>query len=589
MRPIFGCFCALLLLAIPADGRVFINEIMFHPGHDPEEPEDLRLEYIELINIGTAPVALAGYSFDRGIAYTFSKGEISPGGYLVVAADPDSFQDHYSQAEGPVLGPWTGRLSNASEKIRLIDPRGQTIDAVTYFDEGAWSVRRKGPEDQGHRGWEWSSPADGSGSSLELINPAMGNGKGQNWGSSQSRLGTPGFKNSLAATETAPIITKTRHHPPLPGPDDPVLITATIDDEFPERIQARVRYRNSHQGGSFESRAMNDAGLEGDEEANDGTFSTFLPPQPEGHVVEFYLEADDGQRSRTYPAPSDDEGGQEANCLYQIESAPIHSDQPVYRAILTKSEASDLNGISRSGSERKTNAHFNATFIATYGDETDIRYEVGLRLRGNSSRTKLVRSYRLRFPDDHDWGGDSKHNIQGHFPHLQVLGSQLFRSSGLPAGEALQVSFLINGVNDADTDKDRELHHGAYAHVIPNHKGLINDAFPDDSNGSIYYKKSDEGQSWVFHNGRTDRYAEDSGWIKQNHLAARDWSDLEQFLEVMNDQRDPNWFQSVRSVFNLDHALRWFAVMSLISNGETNLSNGKDEDYSVYIPVEDPR
>ena len=40
---------------------------------------------------------------------------------------------------------------------------------------------------------------------------------------------------------------------------------------------------------------------------------------------------------------------------------------------------------------------------------------------------------------------------------------------------------------------------------------------------------------------------------------------------------------------DLDQWMRWFGAMAIIANGETNASNGADDDYSIYRGVGDPR
>src|SRR3954465_237570 len=64
------------------DGPVIINEVMYHAAS--QNPTD---EWIELYNRGGAPVNLAGWSFDKGITYTFGNTTLNPGQYLVLARD----------------------------------------------------------------------------------------------------------------------------------------------------------------------------------------------------------------------------------------------------------------------------------------------------------------------------------------------------------------------------------------------------------------------------------------------------------------------------------------------------------------------
>ena len=138
-------------------GPIVINEIAYHSRPTYADPSagvpyaENPAEWIELHNPGHVPVDLAGWKLRGGIDYDFPDGiSIPPGGFHVVTNDQ-----------------FSGALANDSDTIRLRDPAGQEIDAVTYFDSGRW------PE-----------AADAGGSTLELIDPAADNRCAENWAAS---------------------------------------------------------------------------------------------------------------------------------------------------------------------------------------------------------------------------------------------------------------------------------------------------------------------------------------------------------------------------------------------------------------------
>ncbi len=149
----------------PLRRSIVINEIMYHHGF-----RDERYEYVELYNRGEMPVDLGGWAFTDGIDYTFESGTmIPPDGYMVVAKDPNLLVTVYDNLVigQNLVGPYSGNLSNHSERLRLsypfeeIDPEGGAstihyipVSEVTYYDGGRWPV--------------W---ADGQGASLELRDP----------------------------------------------------------------------------------------------------------------------------------------------------------------------------------------------------------------------------------------------------------------------------------------------------------------------------------------------------------------------------------------------------------------------------------
>jgi hypothetical protein len=324
------------LMVVPALGQgVVINEIMYHPYSAALKAEDPRLEYIELFNSGQGPVSLAGWQFTQGIEFTFPDTILPAGGYLVVAADVGAFKSAYPGVSN-VIGGWTGRLSDSGETITLCSALGATVDEVPYADEGDWGVRELGPVDVGHRGWQWSDQTDGGGKSLELINPGLPNEYGQNWAAGTEVGGTPGRVNSTASADIAPLIEDVMHAPAIPGPADRVTVTARVIDESTQGVTVRLRYRvdrstytnaNTYpqeNPADFGAVTMMDDGAHDDGAPGDGLYGARIPPQPDGTIIEFYVEAtDSGGRTRTWPAPSvvDGQSPQVTNALYRVDAA----------------------------------------------------------------------------------------------------------------------------------------------------------------------------------------------------------------------------------------------------------------------------
>src|SRR5437588_6952653 len=191
-RPIESLERRVLLAA-----HVVVNEIMYHAsGHNPAD------EWLELYNAGDAPADMSGWQFSKGIKYTFAGGTtLGAGQYLVLARDLSRFQAKYPSVAN-VVGGWQGGLSNHGDTLRLDDTAGAVQNELTYGSEGDWAQRRLGPLDNNHRGWIWTTPADGGGRSIELINPALDNGSGQNWAPSLVDQGTPGAANSVRSSDS---------------------------------------------------------------------------------------------------------------------------------------------------------------------------------------------------------------------------------------------------------------------------------------------------------------------------------------------------------------------------------------------------
>jgi hypothetical protein len=556
----------------PLAENIVINEIMFNPtsGNELEE-------FIELTNIGNEAVSLAGWQFDRGVALTFPEVTIPPGGYLVVSADPVTFEAAYGVPPGVSEG-WTGRLSNSGERIRLVDQNGEEVDEVRYYDQGDWAIRSRvvvGNEP----GWEWNSPADGQGSSLELLNPAMSNKQGQNWTFSATNQPSPGAANASAVDDIAPFISEVEHRPAVPTSSDPISIVAELRDESGETVSGILHYRVSGQNpGPFLSLPMFDDGASSDEDPGDGIYGAMLPPQPDGTIIEFYIESSDGTQTRTWPKPADN--GQTANALLQVDDEANTFDHAFYRIIMPVPELSQWSSI-----RRQSNAMMNVTVILDDGSGPDIRYLAGMRVRGAGSRNHTPVPMRVSLPRDNDWNNMTRMNLNTRFTYLQFLGMKLFQASGIEAPDTYRVQVRINGEGITRGD---QFDYGSVVHVQPLSGEFIEDKFPNDDDGNLY-KKVRPDREFRWRDGNINGYESD-GWSKQTNGSRNDWSDLDELLRVVNNTSDdPEYLELMAEVANLDQWMDWFALNALLANGETNISNGADDDFSMYRGANDPR
>ncbi|MHC4323897.1 MAG: CotH kinase family protein, partial [Planctomycetota bacterium] len=587
---------------------LIINEIMYHPYHSDTQPEDIRAEYIELFNRGYEPVNLSGWRISNGVDFAFPDVTLGAGEYLAVAADVEVFRAIYPGVSN-VVGGWTGRLSNRGEAIEILDDTGLQIDRVRYADEGDWALRELGPNDHGHRGWIWADQHDGGGKSLELINAGIPNNYGRNWAASAVNAGTPGAVNSVADDDIAPIILEAIHWPIIPGSDDAVTVSARIMDESATGITATLYYRRDGEAG-FNTLTMLDEGS-----ANDGVYAAQIPAQPDGTIMEFYLEATDvGANSRTWPAPCIVDGTpqQAANALYRVNDSAeadkgwIPGSQPVYYLIMTEQERAELEDIgdrSYSGNlfaaEPMSNAQMNATFISVDGVYTDIRFSVGLRNRGNRKRADPPMSYHINFRNDRSWKNVTALNLNSKYPHLELMGSVLFQMSDLAAADVRIVQLRVNGQNLAANDHNRT--YGSYAAIEVFDSDWAKNHFPDDDAGNIYrctyyddgssprtFADLDYKQS-ADQTPNPDDYR--NNYMKKTNEADDDYSDLFNLIDTLNNKEisDDNFVAEVGQVINLEKWMRFLATDALMGNREGGLTNGTGDDYAMYRGVEDPR
>ncbi|HUT12474.1 MAG TPA: lamin tail domain-containing protein [Thermoguttaceae bacterium] len=591
-----------------------ISEIMYQSFTDLGVPEDFREEFIELYNRGDATADLAGWRLDDGIQFDFPAATLAPGEYLVVTADPATFHAvHPAVTNYIATGGWDGHLSNSGERIALVDQNGVVADQVEYSDEGDWSVREKvrypqfsynfGSGTEYNEGLAWANAHDGSGKSLELINPAMTNNIGQNWGASIPDGGTPGAANSIADSDIAPLITAVEHDPAIPRSSDPITVRAETRDELAGGVSVTLHYREDGDP-DFNTLAMYDDGLHDDEWPGDGVFGATIAPGTfaNGVIVEFYVGASDaGANARTWPAPvvpvaPITVGGQIANCLLQIDDSfdPGATRPPgtptEFRVITTAAEwAYFQKWADVSGSTFKPDGLVNATLIAVDGVGTEVRYEVGLRNRGNGSRAHNPHNLRFNLPHDRPYQGYKSININAQRPYAQALGSAVFRYADIPTADGVQVRIVTNGVDRADVGTDM---YGYYIWLEAMDTELVENHWPDDNAGNFYKC------NYYLPGGRTDATLEYLGddpdlyrneYNKQTNVSADDFSDLIHMLDVLNNNPDATFWEEVNQVIDVRQWLRYMGVNTLLGSTEGSLITGDGDDYALYAGVVDPR
>ncbi|MGI9244182.1 MAG: Ig-like domain-containing protein, partial [Verrucomicrobiales bacterium] len=493
---------------------VVINEIMYHPQSD----NDLE-EYIELTNIGENPVDLDGWRFGSGVDFTFPAVTLSPGEFLVVAADRASFEAAYGVV-GSVVGGWTGRLSNSGERVRLYESGGIEVDDVSYSDEGDWTRRERVSNSVG---WDWNSDHDGAGQSLELRFPGLSNKHGQNWGASQEAP-TPGAANTLASDAIAPMILDVAHSPVVPRSNQPVQITARLLDVEETAFSASLFWRLAPRNpGAFAEVAMADDGASGDGEPGDGVYGATLPASPDGTIVEFYVAASDGAASRTWPAETNI--GQVANAHYQVDDETPPGHWPIYRIVMTGDEDEAWVDVNRSSNER-----FHATLLLDDCSGPVIRYNASLRVRGAGSRSHNPPPMRVSLPHDQPWNDRTAMNWNTKYTYLQYVGMRLFQGSGMAAPDGKPMRVRWNGEDRMRSDA---FDYGLAIHMEVLDGEFIDDKFPDDNDGNLY-KKTRPDNDWAYRDGDASEYLDD-GWSKETNAIQNDWSDLDQWLGILNN------------------------------------------------------
>ena len=187
----------------PRVGPIVISEIMYRPPPIGTN-EDPQNEFIELHNLTGVTLPLYdtahptnGWRLRSAVDFDFNANHAIPaGGFLVVVGfDPTTnaaalatFRSKYG-TNGPVVGPWAGKLSNNGEAIELLAPDnpqtvGPDLGLVPYVTIERVVYSNAAP---------WDTGADGTGLSLQRVNFAAYGNEPTNWIAATPNAGTSGL------------------------------------------------------------------------------------------------------------------------------------------------------------------------------------------------------------------------------------------------------------------------------------------------------------------------------------------------------------------------------------------------------------
>ncbi len=135
-------------------------------------------EYIELMNVGPAPINLSGVQFAAGVTFSFTNSQVTvlgPGERALVVNSVAGFQTRYGGGFR-IAGEYGGQLSNSQEQVLLLDALGNIVLDFNYADH-------------------WHSASNGDGFSLVVLDahsPSYAWGLPETWRGGLLEGGSPG-------------------------------------------------------------------------------------------------------------------------------------------------------------------------------------------------------------------------------------------------------------------------------------------------------------------------------------------------------------------------------------------------------------
>ena len=180
-------FAASAPSVIAFQQALVVSEMMYQPSAATAAEltqgwTDDDFEYLEVRNVGAAPLDMSGVRFTKGVDFDFPAGlTLQPGASTLVVRNPAAFNARYGSGK-PIAGAWTvgDKLNNDGEEVKLSYGAGTEILKFTYTALAPWPTG-----------------AAGTGYSLVLLHPetnlgTVAHSNAANWRLSRTAGGSPG-------------------------------------------------------------------------------------------------------------------------------------------------------------------------------------------------------------------------------------------------------------------------------------------------------------------------------------------------------------------------------------------------------------
>ena len=413
-----------------------------------------------------------------------------------------------------------------------------------------------------------------------------------------TNLGTPGAANSRRVSNAGPAIYDVTHTPPLPAANEPVIVTARIND--PDGVNAlTLRYRVDPNT-ALNDVAMRDDGTGGDAIAGDGIYSGTLPGRLAETLVAFHLRAQDGGSAETL-FPNDTPTRE---CLVRFGETLRPGSIATYRLWLT-----DANIAYWTGRERNSNEGLDATFV--YGNQRVI-YNAQTLYSGSPWHTangpyngplNNTCDYEVNFPPDDHFMGNTDFVLNGQNPvysgtfHQDVSAQAettaywFGRKLGLGINHKRHVFVVMNG-------RFRGMIY--FDHQQPN-RDIIDEYFPSDPDGRLHkiedwFEFDDAGNGFsiitctlenfvVGGQKRSERYR--WTWRPRAGAQPNDFADLFALVDASNALGPEPYTSATLGLVDMRNWMRVFALQQMIGNWDSyGYERGKN--MYAYKPTQSP-
>ncbi len=333
-----------------------------------------------------------------------------------------------------------------------------------------------------------------------------------------TNLGTPGAPNSRALANNAPAISEVSHYPILPDPNQPVAVTARVQD--PDGVATLTLLYRVDPSPAQTSVPLRDDGTGLDAIAGDGIFTGTIPGQPTNTLVAFQVTATDALgASRLFPLQNPTYA-RPFECLVRFGEPNVAASFGTYRQWMTQDNVNDWQNRPSLSNERVFETFVYGNFRVIYN--TSAKWSGSPYHQFTGSPVTTAAHYSIEIPPDDLFLGTANLNKihapgNGPFDDAAAQREQfcywMARQLGLPYNYRRFVNMFFNGNRRGGNTSIMEDTQTPGADAL-------NSLFPDDADGPLY-----KIQPWF----ETDDVATGSTGFR--NVA---WASLNRFLTTSN-------------------------------------------------------
>lgn len=228
------------------------------------------------------------------------------------------------------------------------------------------------------------------------------------------------------------------------------------------------------------------------------------------------------------------------------------------------------------------NHEYRATFVWEDSQGVDTLHDVGFRFRGNTSRDKIKKSFKVSinsFISGRRYHGLKKLNLNAEVNDPSLIRSntawKMYREMNVPASRSNHVEMYIN-----------DAYYGLYQNCEHINDDWVDERFGDDA-GNLY--KCNYPANLHYISNQPDAYKLTPDWsdtrvyeLKTNE-EHDSYKDLADFIAFLNQSSDANFECGFDQHFNVYNYLKVLAVDVLTGNWDAHLYN-QNNFYLYYHP-----